>query len=344
MTLKAYPAIINNYTKELSDYNGFNISCHGQSNGFIKLNILVESASYSFKWSGPGGFTASTKDISGLMAGQYTLLITDNNNLCTGTETIELTEPGPLSMKIDPSLSPTGGFNIACTGAKTGSITVSAQNNAGTAEYRWDDGYIGNIRTDLSAGTYHIILTDANSCHADATVTLTEPDSVLRVRYDVTKAFCPDKPDGEIRLTVTGGVIVGDYIYKWPDNSTGRTLSNILPGLYHVTVSDLNGCSVQDDIQVDAINDICLVIPEAISPNGDGINDVWNIDNVDLYPQMDITIYNRWGQAVWRSETGYPQPWDGKSNGRNLPLDSYHYAVDLHNGSRIFVGTITIVR
>jgi len=64
----------------------------------------------------------------------------------------------------------------------------------------------------------------------------------------------------------------------------------------------------------------------------------------ELYPSMEIKIFNRWGELVWRSEKGYPKPWDGRSNGSALPLDSYHYIVDLHNGSKPFIGNVTIVR
>jgi gliding motility-associated-like protein len=88
-----------------------------------------------------------------------------------------------------------------------------------------------------------------------------------------------------------------------------------------------------------------LIIPEAFSPNGDLINDSWEIGNIGLYPKAEITVYNRWGQAVWNSEKGYPIPWDGKSSrGFDLPVDSYHYAINLNNGTRILIGTVTIIR
>jgi gliding motility-associated-like protein len=92
------------------------------------------------------------------------------------------------------------------------------------------------------------------------------------------------------------------------------------------------------------LNETCLIIPNAISPNDDLINDVWNIGLIELYPQMEIKIFNRWGESIWRSEKGYPQPWDGKSKGSPLPIDSYHYIIDLHNGSRPLVGNVTIVK
>ena len=87
-----------------------------------------------------------------------------------------------------------------------------------------------------------------------------------------------------------------------------------------------------------------LVIPDAFSPNGDGINDVWNIKGIDLYPTARITICNRWGQVLWKSERGYPVPWDGVSRGKALPVDSYYYFIELRGRPRLIVGTVTIVR
>jgi gliding motility-associated-like protein len=106
------------------------------------------------------------------------------------------------------------------------------------------------------------------------------------------------------------------------------------------------GCSSTEaaNIILNALQQIKLEIPQAFSPNGDLINDVWNIGKIDAYPKVVITIYNRWGQSLWKSEQGYPHPWDGKSKGVNLPIDSYHYIIDFHNGSKPIVGEITIVR
>jgi gliding motility-associated-like protein len=342
ITINKQPNISNDFKKEISDYNGFNISCFGNSNGSIKMNPVNNSSTFTFKWEGPGGFSASTQDITGLKAGQYNLSVTDNNQ-CTMLDSIVLTEPKQLSMTINSSISTDGKYNINCTGANTGSVTLSAVNNAGTVDYLWSDGINGDTRTNMLAGTYKIIITDANNCHADSTVTLTQPDSI-KLAFDVTEPLCPDKPNGEIKLTVTGGDPGTDYIYKWSDNSPGQNISNIAEGLFSVTVTDLNGCSVKDSVQVKSKTSTCLVIPEAFSPNRDLINDVWNIGNIDAYPKVEITIYNRWGQSVWKSEPGYPHPWDGKSNGVNLPIDSYHYLIELHNGSKPIVGEITIVR
>jgi gliding motility-associated-like protein len=87
-----------------------------------------------------------------------------------------------------------------------------------------------------------------------------------------------------------------------------------------------------------------LEIPDAFSPNGDGINDVWNIKGIHLYPYARIRIFNRWGQSIWESGAGYPVPWNGRRRGEDLPIDSYHYYIDLKNGTKPLIGDVTIVR
>jgi gliding motility-associated-like protein len=327
---------------ELSDYNGFNISCYAKSDGFITITPSGDFAPYTFSWSGPDSFTSSTKDISGLKAGQYTVSITDVNS-CTSIATFELTQPRQLSMIIDRSTSSDGAYNINCAGANTGFAGVTAINNVGPVNYLWSDGFIGNLRTTIPAGIYKIILTDSNNCNADSTITLTAPDSI-KLTFDVTEPFCPKNSDGEVQLTVTGGLPGSDYTYKWSDNSTSQNISNINQGLYIVTVGDMNGCSITDSIQVNSKNATCLIIPNAFSPNGDLINDVWNIGHIEEFPLAEVIIFNNWGVTVWKSEQGYPHPWDGRSNGIMLPIDSYFYIIDLHNGSKPIAGSVTIIK
>jgi gliding motility-associated-like protein len=245
-------------------------------------------------------------------------------------------------MVITPSLSTTTEHNINCAGGKTGTITVEAVNNAGATEYLWADGEIGNERTGLMAGNYKVITTDLNGCSADSVITLSEPDSI-RISFSVTLPFCTDMPDGAIALTVTGGTNSG-YTYLWSDNSATQNITTAVSGLYSVTITDANGCSARDSVMIHPINEVCLIIPNAISPNGDLINDEWNIGLKELYPEMEVKIFNRWGELIWKSARGYGVPWDGRSKGNILPIDSYHYTIDLHNGSRPLIGHVTIVK
>ena len=329
------------YQLTVSEYNGYKISCNNMSDGYINIVPTSGTAPYIFSWLGPDGFTATTNSISGLKAGEYILSITDIN-LCSAQDTIILNEPGKLSMIFTPSVSQTGDNNINCAGDKTGSIMVEAVNNAGPTEFLWSDGEIGSMRDGLKAGIYRVIINDANNCRADSTINLTEPDSI-KLSFNVTQPFCSDMPDGMINLTVEGGA--GQiYTYLWSDNSTLQDINNAVSGVYSVTVTDNNGCTANGSVIISPLNETCLVIPNAISPNGDLVNDVWNIGLKELYPEMEVKIFNRWGELVWKSEKGYPRPWDGRSNQSVLPIDSYHYIIDLHNGSRLIIGNVTIVK
>ncbi|MFZ2286037.1 MAG: gliding motility-associated C-terminal domain-containing protein, partial [Bacteroidales bacterium] len=349
VTLIVHPLIT--YDEALSNYNGFNISCFGLADGSIRLTPTVDLAPFTYSWRGPNGYSTSnnTGYISGLRAGDYFVTITDRFG-CHVADTFNLTEPGKLSMILVPSLSNDGEWNINCYGAQTGSIEITPVNGVGFVAYIWQDGLsFENPRRNLGEGTYAITIIDANNCRADTTQTLTDPPQ-LELAFDVAHAYCPDMPDAEIRLTVTGGSNRPEHLFQWSNGATTQDLEGIVTGQYSVTVTDYNECTVTGSALVRPKNEICLIIPEAFSPNGDGINDTWDIefynDNIDLrtlYPNIEIKIFNRWGQKLWESPPGYPEPWDGRSNGVKLPIDSYHYTIDLGNGSQMLIGTITIV-
>jgi gliding motility-associated-like protein len=322
------------YEKSVSEFNGFNISCYGRADGFISITPESGTPPYIFSWEGPDGFTSDAASISGLRGGVYILSITDLN-YCTATETIELREPGKTGMTVTIE-------DIICAGEKTGSIAVEAVNNAGPVDYLWADGEMGKARSGLMAGEYKLIITDSNGCSADSVITLTEPDSI-NLSFMVTQPLCTDLPNGKIDLSVTGGSGQG-YTYLWSDGTTSQDLGTAVSGLYSVTVTDESGCMVTGSVMVNPLNELCLDIPNAISPNGDLRNDVWNIGLRDLYPDMEVKIFNRWGDLIWKSERGYPVPWDGRSRGEILPIDSYHYIIDLNNGTRPLLGHITIVK
>jgi gliding motility-associated-like protein len=84
-------------------------------------------------------------------------------------------------------------------------------------------------------------------------------------------------------------------------------------------------------------------VPNAFSPNGDGINDVWNIRNLADYPDATVKIFDRYGKLVYTSR-GYSKPWDGTRNGTALPVGTYSYIIQVKQGDTPLNGSVTIIR
>ena len=112
--------------------------------------------------------------------------------------------------------------------------------------------------------------------------------------------------------------------------------------MFYVTVTDEFGCTNSDSILVEVLPDIKF--PDGITPNGDYVNDVWFIDNINNYRDVMVEVYNRWGQQMFVSEPGYPQPWDGKYKGKDLPVGTYYYVIHSVDLEEALTGPITIVR
>jgi len=112
---------------------------------------------------------------------------------------------------------------------------------------------------------------------------------------------------------------------------------------YTLRLTGIGNCTIRDSIKIVLIHD--LNIPNAFSPNGDGINDTWQMTNADNYPNAQIEIYDRSGQIVYKS-IGYNNAngWDGKYNGKPLPVATYYYLIRPNNGKPIRSGSITLIR
>ncbi|HUR11893.1 MAG TPA: gliding motility-associated C-terminal domain-containing protein, partial [Flavitalea sp.] len=110
---------------------------------------------------------------------------------------------------------------------------------------------------------------------------------------------------------------------------------------YKFTVTSSEGCTAQDEVFVKVLK--LPKVPNAFSPNGDGINDTWNIQFLDSYPGCTVDVYNRYGQIIFHS-SGYSRPWDGKFNGGSLPVGTYYWIINPKNGRSTMSGSVTLIR
>lgn len=216
-----------------------------------------------------------------------------------------------------------------CDSIRTLNLTVKkkAYTTLSTAICRGDT-YHGHNKS----GIYTDTLTAANGCDSLVTTTLTvAPD------FDLG----PDKI-----LCFSDSIILRPGLFKsylWQDGSTTPFYTVKTGGVYWVKVTDENGCTGADTVAIKEINCSLTKIPNAFTPNGDGINDTWNIDVLQIYPQCTVFIYTRWGQLVFKSD-GYTKPWDGRNNGKDLPAGTYYYMIDLKDGSPRVSGYVTVIR
>ncbi len=146
-------------------------------------------------------------------------------------------------------------------------------------------------------------------------------------------------------LLVTGG---NSYTFLWTPNQwissdTARTpiISPKADITYTVRAENEYGCSGTDDINIIVLKS--PVIPNAFSPNNDGINDYWKIQYLDSYPNCSVQVFNRFGQKVFESK-GYNQPWNGKLNNKELPIGVYYYIIDTKTEGKVFTGWLTILK
>ena len=235
----------------------FNISCNGANDGSIGLTITGGSGNYTFSWIGPASFSATSKDITGLRAGDYTCTVRDVNGcLLAPAPTFHLTEPAVLSISsTNKSVSVDGAYNINCNGSNSGWITISVSGGSiGTYTYNWSttngSGIINGQKdqNSLSAGTYHLIVSDLNNCIATKDITLTEPPAFV-TQLTLTDITCksPGFNNGSVSLTVSGGI--APYSYLWSNGAVTKDIADLTPGIYIVTVTDSNGCIKEDSAQ-----------------------------------------------------------------------------------------------
>jgi hypothetical protein len=204
-----------------------NVLCNGQASGTATVTPSGGTAPYSYVWSPLPG---NTQTVNNLTSGTYTVTVTDANG-CTISQIATVTEPVMLSVNasiIDP---------ILCSG---GSGQVSIAGLGGTAPY------VGNGIFTVASGVQTFTVTDANGCNAQTTVTITEPAPLVATSSATDELL---GADGTATVNVSGGT--APYTYSWtPGGESTPSISGLVAGLYMVTVTDANGCSVTVEEQV----------------------------------------------------------------------------------------------
>ena len=218
-----------------------NATCNGFSNGGASASATGGTAPYNYLWSN----AATTASITGVVAGTYTVTITDNNG-CTSTSSSMITEPTVLvSTTVVDS-------NVTCNGFSDGGASASATGGTAPYSYAWSNTATTASITAVVAGTYTVTITDNNGCTSSSSVTIAEPTLLVSTTVVDSNATCDALANGGATVAATGGTT--PYTYLWSTSETSTSITSISAGNYDVTVTDANGCLSTSSVVITSNN------------------------------------------------------------------------------------------
>lgn len=308
-------------------------------NATLQLNAADGT---QYQWTGPAGFQSSqaavTLDhVQLAQSGEYFVTVSNDAGCTTDGSIIAAVNPNPVATV---GLSET----TICEGR---SIQLTAQGGLG---YEWKPA-TGLSAADIAnplakpvvSTVYEVIVSNQFSCRDTA-----------EVKINVINK--PTADAGGDKWIVQGASV------QLMANAIGQNLSYLwTPALYinnplvlqpvitppHdttyiLTVTSNDGCGeATDSVKVFVYKDV--FIPNAFTPNGDGINDTWYIPALSAYPNFELSVYDRYGHPVFQARKANVY-WDGRFKGQPLPVGVYVYMLDLKDGGNLLKGTVLISR
>jgi gliding motility-associated-like protein len=241
-------------------------------------------------------------------------------------------------------------FNTLCIGNTLQMLPSITPSGYANYSYKWGPaesfnhpGIKNAIYTASKTGQISLEVSTPHGC-ADTLFQLifVSPLPVINAGRDITIV------DGQI-INLQGSVDQPATTIKWTpaqylsnDNILSPTAMLSASQNFVFSVSNEHGCTAKDSVFITVLKNIH--VPNAFSPNGDGINDVWNIPGLSSYPNAKTQVFNRWGQKVFES-TGYAKPWNGTIKGNPLPIGVYYYLIKTNaEGYNSFSGSVTLIR
>jgi hypothetical protein len=201
---------------------------------------------YSYSWSNG----STLEDISSLIAGSYSVVVTDANGCSSTSNSYTITEPNSIQNTASVT-------SVSCFGSNDGSIDITVSGGTSPYSYFWSNGATTQNVVSLLAGSYSVVVTDANGCSfTSISYTITEPNSIQNTAV-VTSASCFGSNDGSIDITVSGGL--STYSYIWSNGDVTEDVSGLVTGMYVVQITDNSGCTLIDSIFLDQ--------PQSLSPS-----------------------------------------------------------------------------
>ncbi len=327
------------------DFITQDVLCRDGNSGWAQAIASGGNGNFSYAWDAQFYGNPYTN----LSKGYYSVVATDQEG-CNGMGTVYIDEP-------DSSIYALAEVrDVTCYGYNNGRAIAQGFGGQAPYHYMWygpgnDTIYQQQTGATLFPGNYNLVVTDDNGCRYDSIIKIRQPSPIYIDMVGYGSPSCNGLEDGYIELdSITGGtppytIFINGAGISWTQQNP--YIDSIPAGHYIVNVYDVNQCLQNNDaviVNLAESEEDCIRIPAAFSPNGDGFNDEWQIDHLDLYRRCLIQVYNRWGQLLY--EGGWDDPfWDGTYDGNPVPTGAYIYYVNLGTNSRKpLTGTVTIIR
>ena len=317
-------------------------SCNTALDGAITTTVTGGISPFTYSWT-PGA--AITSSLTNVLSGTYTLIVTDNFG-CTIDSV--LTINSTLSVN-----AIAGNDTLFC---QNGTLLLDGSNSNstfGSNTYEWfvvptAAAFSNSISTTVSpsvgTSTYVLVATNGVCIDSDTIVVNSNALPIVDAGPTISIPLFGSGTIGGNPTCATGSSFSWSPVLAL-DNPVGTNpvSGTTVTTLYTVSVIDVNGCLNSDTVTVYVYPEI--KIPNGFSPNGDGKNDVWQIDFIDQFPDCEVEVYNRWGEQLFYSR-GYAVPFNGQYKGKNLPVGTYYYVVKLNhpNYPTPYTSPLTIFR
>ena len=311
--------------------------CDGELDGSFSIDILGGTPPYSVVLDDPNGeyiigaIDQTLFEFNNLGGGDHIVYIRDSEG-CESEWNITF----PESVLLDPMLE----VNYSCLDNETGNTVVVTVDESNTdlsqLEYSLNEGpyQASNIFTNLPPSIDNYILVK----HTNGCIRSTEYFNI-RIFQPLTLELELGEVNEIIAIT-TGGTGGNQFTLNDVDYGSTNVFEITETGTYRVVVTDRSGCTAEATIFLEYIP-IC--IPNYFTPNEDGVQDTWAPGCALDYPNLESSIYDRYGRQV--ATIGVGESWDGRYKGQELPTGDYWFVVKLNDGNnREFVGHFTLYR
>jgi len=318
-------------------------SCLNEPIQFVNNSTYDDTETPIFHWDFGDGTTSSEKNPSHtyVTSGSFNVILNVgyNNTICSDTyeSTVNVAKFLNLEIKADGNTVADGIYNL-CDGNEA---VLSVQANDG--DVTWSTGETTAKIVVSEAGLYSVISGSGSGCSSFDEI---EVKVVENVALEITSGSQRIESGSSAQLGAQGAEF---YVWSPSEDLDNPQIANplaspLLTTDYKVVGSNSYGCldSAFVTVYVDEKVAIPVDAPRAFTPNGDGQNDIWIINNLDVYESCPIRIFNRRGQNVYESSQ-YNNDWDGFMNGQELPEGAYYYILTC-SPSEVHTGDITLIR